>query len=171
MLSALTNDRAALKRLISSTKALGGTTLYDAVHSTLGRLGRYEGRKAIIVLSDGEDTESKLDYKRLLEEAKSKDATIYTIALGSGFAEPGSRDKLKGLAEQTGGRFFSANKASQLEGIYTAIADTLRNQYSLTYASDNERFDGRWIEIRIEGKQKGLDVRARKGYFALNPKG
>jgi len=169
MLSDLTNDWAGLKRLIASTKAIGGTALYDALHSTLRRLGKRQGRKAIVILSDGEDTNSQTQFKQVLEEAKGADATIYTIALGSGFADPMGHSKLKELAEQTGGRPFNVSKASQLEGVYTKIADELRRQYSLTYASENEKFDGRWVPIKIEAKQKGLEVRSRKGYYAAPP--
>ena len=171
MLSDLSNDRDHLKRLINSMKALGGTAIYDAVHVTLRRLRRHEGRKAIVILSDGEDTLSTLDYKKVLEEAKADDVTIYGIALGAGFGDLSAKGRLKELSEQTGGRAYSANKVSQLEGIYTKIAEELRSQYALTYTSDNDRFDGRWIPIKVEAKSKALEVRARKGYFALASQG
>jgi VWFA-related protein len=167
MLSDLSNDKPALKRLITSTKALGGTALYDAVHTSLRRLARYDQRKAIVILSDGDDSQSQSTYKKILDEAKAGDVTVYSIALGSSFADMDSRGKLKELAEQTGGRYFSVGKASELEGIYTKIAEELRNQYFITYASENETFDGRWIAIKVEAKQKGLEVRTRKGYYAV----
>ena len=169
MLSDLSNDRPALKKLIGSTHALGGTALYDALHCSLRRLRPYDDRKAVVILSDGEDTQSNLGYKQVIEQAKASDVSIYTIALGSGFAEAGARDKLQELAEQTGGRYFRASKASQLEKIYTQIAEELRSQYALAYASENTTFDGRWITIKIEPVRKGLEVRARKGYFAIAP--
>jgi hypothetical protein len=77
-----------------------------------------------------------------------------------------SRSKLKDLAEQRADG-TSAGKASELEGVYSRIADELRNQYAITYASENEKFDGRWIAIKAEAKLKGLDVRTRKGYYAV----
>ena len=169
MLSDLTNDRAALKHLIASTEALGGTALYDALHATLRRFRRLDGRKAIVILSDGDDSNSSVPFKQILEEAKTQDATIYTIALGSSFTDLESRSRLKGFADQTGGRAFTASKSSQLEGVYTKIADELRNQYALTYTSENEKFDGRWIPIEVKATRTDLDVRARRGYFAIQP--
>lgn len=167
MLSDLSNDREHLKKILGTTKALGGTALYDALHTSLRRLGRIDARKAIVILSDGDDSQSSLTYKKLLEEVKTTDTIIYTIALGGSFGDAQARGKLKELAEQTGGRYFSASKATQLEGVYGKIADELRNQYYLTYASENETFDGRWVPIKIETRNKDLEVRARKGYFAV----
>lgn len=167
MLSDLSNDRPALKHLIESTEALGGTALYDALHTSLRRLAKFDARKAIVILSDGDDTQSQTKYEKVLEESKAGDVTIYTIGLGGGFSDVEGKGKLKDLADQTGGRFFTAGKASDLHGVYTKIAEELRNQYYLTYASENETYDGRWIPIKIEANIKGLDVRSRKGYYAL----
>jgi Ca-activated chloride channel family protein len=167
MLSDLSNDKKHLKKLLDSTKALGGTSLYDALHATIRRLSRIQARKAIVILSDGDDTNSLLDYKRILEEAKGSDTIIYAIALGTAFSDVAAHGKLKDLAEQTGGGYYRASKASQLEGVYSKIADELRDQYYLTYASENETFDGRFIPIEIKAKGKDLEVRARKGYFAV----
>jgi len=167
MLSDLDNDREHLKKVLMSTKAIGGTALYDALHTSLRRLSKFDARKAIVILSDGEDTQSSLDYARVLQEVKNTDTIIYTIALGSSFGEIDARGKLEDLATETGGRFFSASKASALEGVYARIAEELRSQYYITYASENETFDGRWIPIKLETR-KGLEVRARKGYFAIS---
>ena len=167
MLSELSNDRAALKSLVESTTALGGTALYDAIHSTLRRLSKYPGtRKAMVLLTDGDDTASTAEYKKVLEEVKAGDLTVYTIALGGGF-DIDSRGKLKELADETGGRYFSPGKASELEAVYQKIADELRNQYLVTYASSNEVFDGRWVPLKVEMKPKGLSVRHRQGYYAV----
>ena len=167
MLSDLSNDREHLKKVLNTTKALGGTALYDALHTSLRRLAKIDARKAIVILSDGDDSQSSMTYKKLLEEVKTTDTIIYTIALGGSFGDLDARSKLKELAEQTGGRAFSASKASALEGVYSRIADELRNQYYITYASENETFDGRWVPIKIETRNKDHEVRARKGYFAV----
>jgi VWFA-related protein len=170
LLSDLSNDHEALKQMISTTVALGGTAMYDAIHTTLRRLAKYDSRKAIVLLSDGDDTQSQSTWKKVLDEAKAGDVTIYTIGLGGGFSEFESRTKLKELADQTGGRFFTAGKASELDGVYSKIAEELRSQYLITYASENEVFDGRWMPIKLECKKKGLEVRTRKGYYAV-PRG
>jgi Ca-activated chloride channel family protein len=167
MLSDLSNNHEHLKKLLGTTKALGGTALYDALHTTLRRLSKFDARKAVVILSDGDDSQSSLTYPTLVEEVKNTDTIIYTIALGSSFGDLDARSKLKELAEQTGGRFFSATKASQLQGVYAKIAEELRSQYYLTYASENENFDGRWVPIKLDTKNKALEVRARKGYYAI----
>jgi VWFA-related protein len=167
MLSDLSNDREHLKRVLKTTEALGGTALYDALHTSLRRLSKFDARKAIVILSDGDDTQSSMTYDRVFEEVKNTDTIIYTIALGSAYADMDAHGKLKQLAEQTGGRFYAASKASALESVYAKIAEELRSQYYLTYASENETFDGRWVPIKLETKAKGLEVRARKGYYAL----
>ena len=168
MLSDLSRDRERLKALIRSTKALGGTAMHDAVHATLSRLKPIDARKALVILSDGDDTQSTIDYKTVLEEVKVGDATLYTIALGGALLGSDARQRLKELADQSGGRYFAAGKAEDLNEVYAKIADELRNQYYITYASENERFDGRWIPIRIDTPRKGLTVRARAGYFAVS---
>jgi VWFA-related protein len=167
MLSDLSNDREHLKKVLKTTEALGGTALYDALHTTLRRLQKFDARKAIVILSDGDDTQSSMNYDRVFEEVKNTDTIVYTIALGSAFGDMAAHSKLKDFAEQTGGRFFTASKASALEGVYAKIAEELRSQYYLTYASENEKFDGRWVPIKLETKTKGQEVRARKGYYAL----
>lgn len=167
MLSDLSNDREHLKKVLRTTKALGGTALYDALHTSLRRLEKFDARKAIVILSDGDDTQSNLTYDRVRDEVKNTDTIIYTIALGSSFGDLDARGKLRELADQTGGRAFSASKASQLSGVYAKIAEELRSQYYLTYASENENFNGRWVPIKLETKNKSLEVRVRKGYYAI----
>ena len=169
MLSDLSNDKPSLKRLIESTRALGGTAIYDALHATLRRLSKFDARKTVVLLTDGDDTHSQIDYKKIVEEVKGADVVLYTIALGGSFLDPESRGKLSELATATGGRYFNASKAKVLESVYSRIADELRSQYYLTYASENEKFDGRWIPIQLEVKRKDLEVRSRKGYFAATP--
>ena len=165
LIQELTSDKEALKEAITSTEPLGATSLFDALHAAYRKIGRIEGRKAIVVLSDGEDTSSQFGYKRVLEEAKANNTIVYTIGIGGEGAI--DRNVLKEFSENTGGRFFFVRKADELSGVYERIADELGKQYYLTYSTSNQNWDGHWIKIKVEAQRPGLSIRARKGYFAV----
>lgn len=168
LLQDFTNEARLLKEAIDSTYAEGGTALYDALYAAYRKLRDHEGRKAIIILSDGEDTNSKFSYQRVLESAKTNDTIIYSIGLGTSFLEVGIRKTLKELAEETGGRAFFPGKADELEGVYRQIADELKSQYYLTYAPTNENWDGKWRKIRLTVPgHDDVEVRTRRGYYAV----
>ena len=170
LLQDFTHDVPLLKTAIDSTYAEGGTALYDALYAAFRKLRDHEGRKAIIILSDGEDTNSKFSYKRVLEAAKTNDVIIYSIGLGTSFLDVSIRGVLKDLAEETGGRAFYPGKAEELEDVYKQVAEELGHQYYLSYAPSNESWDGRWRKIRLSlPSRKDLEVRTRKGYYAVRP--
>ena len=160
----LTNDHEALREAITSTEPLGATSLYDALHASYRKIGKIDGRKAMILLSDGEDTSSLFGYKRVLEEAKSNNTMLYTIGVGGGSVDKGV---LNEFAQVTGGKAFFVDKADELSDVYQRIADELRNQYYLTYSTSNDVWDGHWIKIRVDNVRPGIKVRARSGYFAV----
>jgi VWFA-related protein len=162
----LTGDHEALKAAITSTEAIGGTALYDVLHATYRKIGDIEGRKAIVLLSDGEDTASRYGFKRVLEEAKSNSALIYSIGLGGGGQGP-RRSVLKDFSDFTGGRPYFVNKADELGRVYQRIAEELRAQFYIAYSTTNNEWDGRWIDIKVETDAEGMKVRARRGYFAV----
>ncbi len=157
-----TGDKEALKKAITSTEALGATALYDALHAAFRKLRDAEGRRAVVLLSDGEDTQSRLSYPRVLEEAKSHPVIIYGIGLGAA-----DRRVIRELSEVTGGRAFFVDKAEELAGVYERIAEELRRQLYVTYSTSNTVWDGRWIEVRVEVKDPRLRTRHRHGFFAV----
>ncbi len=162
LIQELTSDQALLKEAVTSTEALGSTAIYDALHAAFRKLRGIEGRKAIVLLSDGDDTSSQLAYSRILEEAKAQSVLIYGIGLGDV-----RKSVLKELAEMTGGRSFFVAKASQLADVYRKIADELRQQYYLSYSTTNSKWDGRFIKLEVKSKNPDWSVRARRGYFAV----
>jgi Ca-activated chloride channel family protein len=164
----LTNDHEALKEAITSTEPLGATSLFDALHAAYRKIGQIDGRKAVILLSDGEDTSSQFGFKRVLNEAKTNNTIVYTIGVGGGSID---KNVLEEFAQNTGGKAFFVNKAADLADVYQRIADELGKQYYLTYSTDNEIWDGHWIKIRVESKRPGVKIRARKGYFAVRKSG
>jgi Ca-activated chloride channel family protein len=163
----LTSDQKLLKEAITSSEALGGTSLYDALHAAFRKLKGIDGRKAVVILSDGEDTSSQFSYDRVLEEAKSQNLLIYGIGLGSGWGQGPRRGVMKEFTDVTGGRAHFVGKASELGDVYQKIAEELRRQYFVAYQTENKNWDGRWIKIGVEMKKPDLKVRARRGYFAV----
>jgi len=158
----LTSDQALLKEAVTSTEALGSTAMYDGLHAAFRKLRGIEGRKAIVLLSDGDDTSSQFSYDRVLEEAKAQSVIIYGIGMGDI-----RKSVLKELSEMTGGRSFFITKASQLADVYRKIAEELRRQYYLSYSTTNTKWDGRFIKLEVKSKNPDWSVRARRGYFAV----
>jgi VWFA-related protein len=166
----LTSDHLALKEAIESTEPLGATSIYDAIHAAYRKIGTIDGRKVVILLSDGEDSASQFGFDRVLEEARTNNTMIFTIGLGIEGGTP-KKNVLKEFSDSTGGRYFFIRKAGQLAGTYERIAEELRSQYYLTYSTTNETWDGHWIRIKVDSKRDGVDIRARKGYFAVRKGG
>jgi Ca-activated chloride channel family protein len=175
-----TKDRAALERAIRKTQAGGSTALYIAVYTALdalkGAVAQSDTirRQSIIVLSDGEDTSSLIDYDQVMEAAKRSEVSIYTIALRSkedtpphGFNE--ADFVLRTMAQATGGRVYHVDDVAQLPGIYQQIADELANQYTIGYTSKNAKRDGAWRRIMVKVNRPTTSARTKSGYFAPGP--
>jgi VWFA-related protein len=167
LLQDLTEDKEALAQAIASTNALGGTALYDALYAAYRKLRSLDGRKAAILLSDGEDTDSRLAFRRIVDEAKLSDVIIYSIGLNTTVMDLALRKVLKTLADETGGRAFFPKGLEELEGTYERIADELGSVYYITYEPTNPNWDGRWRTIKLTAPGKGLDLRTRSGYYAV----
>jgi Ca-activated chloride channel family protein len=148
------------------------TSLYDAIGVYLDGAAGLEGRKVMLLYSDGGDTRSSMRLSDLQELLKASDVTIYTIArLGSqsSSARQQARAVLQGIAETTGGRAFFPSSVEELDDLYEQIVADIRAQYTLGYVSTNDRADGRWrkVEVRLgPGAGADLRVRSRRGYYA-----
>ncbi len=140
--------------------------MYDALHASYRKLGSIQGRRAIVLLTDGDDTSSQFSYDRVLSEAKADNLIIYAIGVGGGTGAP-RKAGLRELAEVTGGRAFFVKKASELGEVYQRIAEELRTQYYLTYSTSNDTFDGRWIKLDVNSRVPEHAVKARRGFFAV----
>ncbi len=167
LLQDFTADHAPLKEAIESTEPIGATAIYDALHAAFRKLKGIQGRKAIVLLSDGDDTSSQFGYDRVLEEAKAQNVLIYGIGLGVGLLDTGRKNVLKEFSDVTGGRAFFVKEAAELGGVYQRIADELKKQYFLAYSTANKTWDGRWIPVEVESRRPGVEVRARRGFFAV----
>jgi Ca-activated chloride channel family protein len=149
----------------------GGTAIYDAVYKAckekfLKDRPDHPVRKAIIIVSDGEDNQSEFSKAQAIEMAQRSEVIIYAISTDdSGLVMRGDK-VLEQLAEATGGRAFFPFKMKDITHSYAAIEDELRSQYVVSYKPANFDADGRYRSIEISSLKKDLQVRARKGYFA-----
>ena len=179
VLQGFTSDQAALEGAIRKTAAGGSTALYNAVYIALKELNKtvldetltQSRRRAMVILSDGEDTSSLVAYDEVLALAARSDVAIYAIGLlgreTSGARRPNEAQfVLRRFAEQTGGRAFFLGDAKGLAGIYGEIKAELTNQYFLAYESDNARRDGQFRRIAVRVERPGVVARSRPGYYA-----
>jgi Ca-activated chloride channel family protein len=171
LLQDVTGDKEALRSAVTSTNAFGGTALYDALYASYRKLKGIEGRKAIVILSDGDDTASKFSFKHVLDEAKINDMIIYSIGLGTSFLDLDLRHVLRTLAEETGGRPFFPGKVDELEAVYREISAELKSQYYISYEPQNTVWDGRWRKIKLSSTRKNVDLRTRSGFYAVRRSG
>ncbi|MBV9613598.1 MAG: VWA domain-containing protein [Acidobacteriaceae bacterium] len=168
----LTNDTHKLENAVRDLRPGGGTALYDAVYfACKEQLMRdqplYKFRRAMVILSDGEDNESRYSREQALEMAQRADTVIYTISTNISHIETDGDKIMRYFAEQTGGVSFFPFQAKDLNQSFENIANELRHQYNLFYRPEPLSNDGRYhtVLIKVRGR-KDLLVRARKGYYA-----
>jgi Ca-activated chloride channel family protein len=176
ILAPFTNDAAALEKAIRTTTPNGSTSLYNALYIALTELKRLKNtagpdirRQAIVLLSDGDDTSSLIEFDRVLDSAKRSEVVIYCIGLRAGeiarreFKE--AEFVLKQLASETGGRAFLVNDARELAKIYQGIWDELASQYAIAYSSGNPKRDGAWRRIQVRLLRPNVTARTKQGYY------
>jgi len=152
-----------------------GTLLYDAVYlASHDELSHEVGRKAMIILTDGEDQGSQLRIKDAIEAAQKSDSIVYVLLIADrGFYGLGGYSgdaAMKKLGGETGGRVIEVgNKTEKLKQAFNQIAQELRSQYNIGYTPSNPKLDGTFRRIEIRSK-KGYKVQARSGYYALAPR-
>jgi VWFA-related protein len=174
----------------------GGTTLYDAVFLASDELlSKQEGRKALVLLTDGVDTGSKETLDAAIESAQRANTVVYSILFkddesygrrggfggptisfpgggrrgGQRYPEqrPDGKKVLERISKETGGRLFEVSDKTPIDHIYSEIAEELRNQYNLGYTPDRVASDGTsYHKIQLSAKEKDLIVQARDGYYA-----
>jgi len=148
----------------------GGTSLYDSVIATSADLlAKEPGRKTIIVLTDGEDTTSRMKLDEAINEALRSEVVIYSIGIGDQGRYGVNEGVLKKLSESTGGRAVFPKGADDLDKAFAQLEQDLRQQYLLAYEPKNEATDGgfRKLEIRVVNRNaKDLKIRHRRGYYA-----
>jgi Ca-activated chloride channel family protein len=165
-----TNNR---DKLISQVKDLdfgNGTRLFDAVSESLDALHGVEGRRVILVFTDGDDTASRIGRGTVLDRARNEEVMIYAIGLQSEYfdgvrqvrSKPDSG--LRRLADETGGGYFELKKTADLGPTFSRVAQELHSQYVLGFEA--KQLDGKVHKLAVKMKQPGMNARARKSYLA-----
>ena len=154
-----------------------GTLLYDAVYlASNDKMNQETGRKAMILLTDGEDEGSRVKINEAIAAAQKSNVIVYTILIADrgfygGFGYSGY-SAMKKMTEETGGRLIDVgNNGKKLEAAFQQIEDELRTQYVASYTSSNPNLDGKFRHLSVECRGDGMKVQVRKGYFAPGPQG
>jgi Ca-activated chloride channel homolog len=168
----LTDSIPDLEKAIANLRPGGGTSLYDAIFfacrdKLMQDQPLYKFRRAMVILSDGEDNQSRYTRDQALEMALKADVTVYTISTNITHIESEGDKVLRYFADETGGQSFFPFKASDLDQSFENIANELRHQYNIFYRPEPLKVDGLYhsVDIRVRG-HKDMIVRCRKGYYA-----
>lgn len=158
-----THDVDRLLEEAAGFRAWGTTRLHDSLIFTLHSFGGLEGKRALVLLSDGQDVDSDFPFPQVLEAALKSRLAVYPIVLG--LEDPETLANLRTLAQETGGRFFAIANIEQLDRVYRRIEEELRSQYLLVYRSPpRSRGSGlRRVQVKVEGD--GLRARTLTGYY------
>jgi Ca-activated chloride channel family protein len=148
----------------------GNTALYDAMGVYLDGASDDDGRKVLVLYTDGGDTQSTISFGDLMTLIRASDATVYSV----GFLEHSrsrieDRARLSQIAEATGGQAFFPTSMKDIDAAYDKVVAQIRAQYSLAYSSTNAKQDGAWRKVEIKMTRpdlKGMKILSRRGYFA-----
>ncbi len=180
MYSDFSHDKDDLAAALLTINPDGPTALFDTLAESIRKVNRRSGKRALVVLSDGLDTNSEFAFEDVLEYLRQSEPLIYTIGLqlmhegtelgdASGAVKQGV-EQLRALADATGGTAYFPLQLGELEEIYGLIADELNSQYAISYYPTNRRYDGtfRAVRVAIPGRP-GLFVQVREGYYGVRP--
>jgi VWFA-related protein len=164
-LQELTADSEALQRAARDTRAGGATALYDAIVLGLYQFRTQVGRKALVVITDGADNFSHVEYPTLLRYARSAGAPIYFIGLGIPITDFTSRKVIKEIASESGGEVFMLKNAKGIGEITARIEEELRSQYILAFRSDSQKPPGEYRAVAVTIDKPGIVARTVRGYI------
>ncbi len=183
LLADFTDDRGLLNRAINRaqinapsggmiaqgplpTSGTGGTNFYDAVYlAAHDKLSGEAGRKAIVVLTDAEDTGSRLQLNDAIEAAQRTDTVVHILLVA---ADGGDQSVARRLTDETGGRMIIVRSERNLEAAFDQISEELRSQYTIGYTPTNKAHDGSYRKVKVELKNKDYSALTRRGYYAPN---
>jgi Ca-activated chloride channel family protein len=165
-----TNDHGTVLDAIGQISSKGGTAILDCLAQLAARMDRIEGRRAIVLITDGYDEHSHSDFEEVLKAVKAAQTTVYVVGIGgvAGISLKGERF-LRALAKETGGRIFLPSREEELQSVHMSLSSDVQNRYLLSYTPSNQTVDGRWRAISVSVREPEYKVRARAGYFAPKP--
>jgi len=165
-----TSDRDDLVGALDDLQYGNPTRLYDAINESMAALRTAQGRKVVLVFTDGDDTASRLGMGDVLERARDEEVMVYAIGLESVYGQGGRQVRtrpdrgLKRLAEETGGGYFELKKTDDLAPTFTRVAQELHSQYSLGFSP--AVLDGKEHKLLLKMRDPRMSARARKSYIA-----
>jgi Ca-activated chloride channel homolog len=168
-----TNNRDQLIRYLGELDFGYPTRLYDAVDYGINELKTVDGRKVVLVFTDGEDTASRMDSGDVTERSRVEEVMVYSVGLENEFMNGGQRVRtspdrgLRRLSDETGGGFFMLKKKDELGPTFTRIAQELHSQYVMGFTP--ETLDNKIHKLEVRVKRPGMTARARKSYVASAP--
>jgi Ca-activated chloride channel family protein len=165
LLASLTNRSLDLERAIAETHASGATALYDAVVMALYQFRATPGRKAIVVLTDGDDNHSWTDYATLRRYARSAGVPIFFIGLKLSILDTGIKSRMNELAADTGAEAFFISKADAIPEVYRKIETELRSQYFLRYLTNSQKGEDHFRALEVKLRNPKLRAKTIRGYF------
>ncbi len=164
-LQELTGDSLALQRASRDLRAHGATALYDAVILGLYQFRTLQGRKALIVVTDGDDNRSHVEYETLLRYARSAGAPIFFIAVNIPLTDFKSRKVIHEIAKESGGEVFSIGSAAKIGEVTRRIEEELRSQYILAFRTDSQKPPGEYRAVAVAVNKPGITTRTIRGYI------
>ena len=165
-ISPFVTDVTSLQSQVNAIpEASGGTALYDAIVTGLYRFRTLQGRRALIILTDGEDTTSRTTYEEMLTYARSARVPLYFIGVGLGLFDAGGVSKMKSLAVETGGIAYFIHDIKDLAATYEQLEKDLRSQYLLAYESQSTTKDRAYRKVQVKVDRPGMNVRTIRGFI------
>jgi Ca-activated chloride channel family protein len=180
--------KPGMVRTSSGTTQYGSTALYDSIFlSAEEQLSKVEGRKAIIILTDGDDTSSKVTFNQALASVIKSGAVVYVISKArqmiEGLGKSGrffngeivarlerAEKLMTEISQRSGGRIYSPIKDEEMKDVYAKVAEELKNQYIITYVPKNDKHDGSLRSVRVFLTRAGYSARTRESYYSLKDK-
>lgn len=159
------NDPEVLAGGLAGLAPGGGTALYDSLVYALYYFGGLKGKRAVVLLSDGQDEGSRYAFDEVLDYARRSGVALYTVGIGLSHREADVRVKLQRLAEETGGRFFFIDRAGELTRVYEKVESELRSQYLLSYQSSNPENRDKFRLVEVKVARPGLEAKTLRGYY------
>jgi len=164
--SPFVSDVSSLQSQVSAIpEASGGTALYDAIVTGLYRFRTLQGRRALIILTDGEDTTSRTSYEEMLTYARSARVPLYFIGVGLGIFDASGTNKMKTLAAETGGIAYFIHDIKQLDATYAQLDRDLRSQYLIAYNTQTSVKDRAYRKVEVKVSKPGMTVRTIRGFI------
>jgi Ca-activated chloride channel homolog len=167
-----TSDRDVLIAALDDLQFGNATRLYDAIDFSLEALHGVEGRRVVLIFTDGDDSASRTRFGNALARARDEEVMVYSIGLevhyfnGANWVRTRPDRNLRRIAAETGGGFFELKKTDELATTFTRVAQELRSQYLLGFVP--ETLDGRVRKLEVRVKTPGTTVRARRSYLAAD---